>query len=346
MTEVIKMFTGGFWRYVVAWLLPCAGFLSAIVLTIYPSVKSLPILSSIDAVATSDSTLGALIFGGIVFGASAILALCYEPIYRLWEGYPWPRPLFMAWRSLELKRFKTIARKINTWVEQAQQAKKTRDIDILAYSSTRAALQREALRLFPRYKVDFLPTRLGNGLRAAERYGYERYGLDTQVLWYELGAVAPEPLSQDLDSVRGMVDFFISAATLSCIYTLIAFIVAMVDTSWVLVCYAVVSIVISRLSYLRAARGVGAIAKAQQAIVNVSRGKLADLFGLRLPIDLGDEREMWAAVAAFVLAGDAMGQDTLRPWRKLPSIEQKDNNDGYITVRSGVSHPGRRRPRA
>ncbi len=234
--------------------------------------------------------------------------------------------------------------RINTYRELTQKAKKDDHYDMVAYSSTREALLREAYKLFPGYARDFLPTRLGNALRAAERYGYERYCLDTQVLWYELGAVTPEPLSQDLDSVRGMVDFFVSAATLSVIYALITASVATAKTDWVFAVCALVGVVLSRLSYLRAARGVGAIAKTQQAIVNVSRGKLAGLFGLAVPADMHDEKEMWSALVAFVRDGTADDQDPLQAWRKPATVEGKDDNDGFVTVRASVSHPRRRQP--
>src|SRR5215469_581022 len=133
MTDIVKLFTGGFWRYVVAWLLPCVVFLSALLLTAYPSVKSLPALRHIDALASSNSTLGAVIFGAAALGISVVLALCYEPVYRLWEGYPWPRPLFIAGRSREIKRYKSLAKRINTHVARAQEAKDAKDNSLAAY---------------------------------------------------------------------------------------------------------------------------------------------------------------------------------------------------------------------
>ena len=65
--------------------------------------------------------------------------------------------------------------------------------------------------MYPEASSDVLPTRLGNGHRAFERYGESRYGLDSQSLWYELLAVAPPTSRSEVDETRSPVDFFISA---------------------------------------------------------------------------------------------------------------------------------------
>jgi hypothetical protein len=345
VADIVKLFTNGFWRYVIAWLLPCAAFLAGFLLTIYPSIKSLPILASITSATHSNFGLGALIFGGITLGISALLALSYEPIYRVWEGYPWPKRFFIIGRNHELKRYKKLAVRIDTYIDQAEEAEAANDYSSAAFSSNKEALLRELYQLFPVYEVDFLPTRLGNALRAAERYGYERYGLDTQVLWYELGAVAPEPLAEDLYSARGMVDFFVSAATLSWFYAIIAIILAIVKRDLIFLCYALAAVLVSRLSYLRAARGTGAIAKAQQAIVNVSRSKLAELFGLTIPIDIGKEKEMWSALIAFISEGSAEDQRHLQAWQNFAPVTPKGNGDSSGIIGSSISSAGKRRNR-
>ncbi|HUJ82632.1 MAG TPA: hypothetical protein VLW83_12175 [Candidatus Acidoferrales bacterium] len=329
MADIVKMFTSGFWRYVVSWVLPCAAFLGGLLLTVYPSIKNLPVLKSIDTVASADTTLGLFIFGGVTLGISAVLALSYEPIYRLWEGYTWPKPLFMFGRGREIERYRSLKTKRNTNLKLAKKASEEHNDDLTAYHSTKRALLGERSQQFPEYEEDFLPTRLGNGLRAAERYGYERYGLDSQTLWYELGAATPEDLAEELNAARGVVDFFISAATLSSLYVLIAIGAALAKLDWVFACYALIAVIISRLSYLHAARSTDAIAGAQRAIVNVSRNKLASLFNLAVPDDIDREQAMWRALKAFVVNGKS---DALRRWRKPASQDQKEEqeNDGAV----------------
>ena len=57
--------------------------------------------------------------------------------------------------------------------------------------------------------LDDAPTRLGNAIRRLEEYGHNRYRLDSQALWYELTAAAPKQLSQQVDTARAGVDFFV-----------------------------------------------------------------------------------------------------------------------------------------
>jgi hypothetical protein len=336
VADIVKVFTSGFWRYVVAWLLPCAIFLGGLLLTVYPSIKTLPLVTRIDTVASGDTTVGLFIFGGVTLGISAVLALSYEPIYRLWEGYPWPKPLFIFGRKRELKRYRSLKKKRNAYVRRAKKASEAGKDDLTAYVLTRRALLGEEVQQFPKYE-DFLPTRLGNGLRAAERYGYDRYGLDTQALWYELGTATPPDLAEELNAARGVVDFFISAATLSWVYVVIAIGAALAKLDWVFACYALVALVVGRLSYLRAARSTGAIAQAEQAIVNVSRGKLADLFSLAVPDHIDQERAMWQALKAFVVDGES---DALQKWRKPASQDQKE--DGAVGAARPAARPQER----
>jgi hypothetical protein len=331
VADIVKMFTSGFWRYVVAWVVPCAAFLGALLLTVYPSIKALPVLTSIDTVASADTALGLFIFGGVTLGISAVLALSYEPIYRIWEGYTWPKPLFIFGRKREIERYRSLKKKRIAYLDRAE-ADESDDDDLPAYYSTRRALLGEKGQQFPEYQEDFLPSRLGNGLRAAERYGYDRYGLDTQTLWYELGTATPESLAEELNAARGVVDFFISAATLSWIYALIAIGAALARLDWVFACYALIAPIVGRLSYLRAVRSTGAIAKAERAIVNVSRSKLADLFSLTVPDDIDQERAMWRALKAFVVDGES---DGLREWRKPASQDQKGEEGAGRAVGDG-----------
>lgn len=59
-----------------------------------------------------------------------------------------------------------------------------------------------ALRQYPTDKTDFLPTHLGNILRAAERRPYDRYGLDAIVCWSRLWLLLPETARKDIQEAR------------------------------------------------------------------------------------------------------------------------------------------------
>jgi hypothetical protein len=54
------------------------------------------------------------------------------------------------------------------------------------------------LRQFPVLEADFLPFRLGNILRAAERRPFDRYGLDSIICWPRLWLLLPDSAKKDL----------------------------------------------------------------------------------------------------------------------------------------------------
>ena len=60
----------------------------------------------------------------------------------------------------------------------------------------------------------FLPTRIGNILRAAERRPADKYGLDTITLWPHLRLPLPETTRQELRAVRASLDIALAAANL------------------------------------------------------------------------------------------------------------------------------------
>ena len=81
-------------------------------------------------------------------------------------------------------------------------------------------LQLEKRHSFPIHRKQVVPTKSGNAIRTLEEYGFDRYRLDSQVLWTELWASVPESLRQDHDRARAGVDFFVNTLDLLVAYGL------------------------------------------------------------------------------------------------------------------------------
>jgi hypothetical protein len=61
---------------------------------------------------------------------------------------------------------------------------------------------RGELREMPEADIDFMPTRLGNLLRATERTPIRKYGLDPIVCWSRLWMLIPDAVKKDLQEAR------------------------------------------------------------------------------------------------------------------------------------------------
>jgi hypothetical protein len=166
-----------------------------------------------------------------------------------------------------------------------------------------------------------MPTKLGNVLKAAERYGKERYGIDTVILWYRLATVAPAEIRQVLVDARADMDRWIGALAVTGFFAL-----ATVHASYVsgergpLVAGAF-SVALTPLLYSFGVRAAGNYGQALRALVDVSRFELAKAFGIELPEDANAERELWGAVSN--LAAWGMGFRMTPVWEgKVDSAKQ------------------------
>ncbi len=146
-----------------------------------------------------------------------------------------------------------------------------------------------------------MPTKLGNAMRSMEAYGAEKYGLDSQIMWFELLDVAPASLQSALEDVS------LEADTLVCgIYTALALAAAALaggawranygteDTKlWVV---SAVSIALTVIFY-RVLLGTAANwAFAIKSMIDGSRSLLREKYRLRAPTSAEDEKRMWEAL--------------------------------------------------
>jgi hypothetical protein len=169
------------------------------------------------------------------------------------------------------------------------------------------ALQQSLLTEQMRYPVaddQVAPTRLGNAIRRLETYAYDRYQLDSQALWYELTAVAPKPLRQDIDRARAGVDFFVCLLYGQLLVAAAALVSlgAPHPHDVTLVVTAAVLIVLTPVWYRLAWATTDDWASAVRALVDLGRKPLAESLGLSLPRELDREREMWLRYSQMVLS--------------------------------------------
>lgn len=140
----------------------------------------------------------------LAVGASAaVVSQLAAPTLRLLEGYwpPWTGPLR---RHLAHRLACRAGAEAPAW-QRAYAAVQPPNTPNAEQFSVYIRLERRRRRrpLAPGY---FMPTRIGNILRAAERRPVEKYGLETIILWPRLWLLLPETTRQELLSARTSLD--------------------------------------------------------------------------------------------------------------------------------------------
>jgi hypothetical protein len=280
MTELFSAVTRGVSRFALTWLLPSAVVLGVFFLVAGSTAGSSPAIHRVAEVAGGGPVAAVAIFTLSALTLSTLLAYGSLPIYRLLEGYSLPDRMKRRWTASQTRRF---ARLSNT-------------AEVLASLGRDAGDVRELLKLYPDDPADIRATRLGNALRGLETYGTTRYGLNSQALWYELLAVAPGTIREDLYENRGAVDLFVSALVHALALAIACLVVAGWYGSVANLVVVLISILLMRPFYDGAVRNVLEWRYSVQALINVSRADLAARLGFVFPESFDLERWLWQSL--------------------------------------------------
>lgn len=147
----------------------------------------------------------ALLVGGllvVVVSSSAVQRLDLT-VLRWLEGYwPWWLRWLKDWLAgRKYRYFHRKQERFNLLVDKEEQAKEEhRSIPVKEHRE-RLALSLK-LRLVPELEEHYMPTKLGNILRAAENYPFERYGLVMNTCWPRLWLLLPDEAKKEITEAR------------------------------------------------------------------------------------------------------------------------------------------------
>ncbi|MFD5346870.1 hypothetical protein ACFWJY_24645 [Streptomyces anulatus] len=318
MNDIAKGALGGAWTLLVGWILPTAVNLAVFLLAVAPSLRDLGPLRRLYGAAGLPTGL-TLLTGALLLGL--IANACQNALYRLLEGYLlWPARAYTAGcrRSMRGKaalgdrlnvlRLERRAREQGTLQSaEAQQLAQLLSDAHMARTAARdrrstavqRALLQERFARFPIADDQIAPTRLGNAIRRFEEYGWDRYRLDTQLLWNELTGCVPDQIRRQAELARTSVDFFVALMVGHVVVAIAAVLALASDNAdpWRLLSVAVVLGALVPAWYRSAVTSTDEWAAAVRALVNTGRKPLAAALGLVLPDTLSAEREMWAMVS-------------------------------------------------
>jgi len=230
--------------------------------------------------ARSGSIVAAFIFGFVVLTMSILIAYSSLPIYQILEGYS--IPAFIR-RPLLRRQQRAFVRM------QAEQRRYVLGLP--------ANVTADDFRRFPQ-RIDYVrATRLGNALTAFEHWGRDRYGLDTQTMWYELYGVSADQVRRDVEDGRSPVDFFVSMVANMCALILASAVCVVFAPPTRIRAAIIIFVAVAAIpaSYNLAVRNVVDWSLSVKAMVNIGRVHLADALSLEMPATLDEEREMWSA---------------------------------------------------
>lgn len=148
----------------------------------------------------------------ILVGASAnFINSIRSYILRILEGF-WPK-MFDSVRNILINRQIEIRKKKRLrWHELSTKFHYFEGLKDPLLNKDEIKEYREYLRLdddlnnYPLNYNNYLPTNIGNRLKAAEEYPRIRYGLDTMIVWPRLWLLLPDQTQKELTAIRLLMD--------------------------------------------------------------------------------------------------------------------------------------------
>jgi hypothetical protein len=302
-----KDFTGVFSRYfIVGFFLPA--FFVLVALSQFASSALLP---SVYEQQKGQGAILVLAFCALVAGLVA-LAL-WEPIVRLFEGYPleslsrrsgrnrhrwlslwfYVRPVYDSLRGREERRYKAlVVRRDHLWHGPEANRRVRQNARILD-------------RLFPSREDLLLPTRVGNAIRAFEEYSTLRWGLDGIAVWPRVETVLSDQEQRLHADAKGDFAFLIIGSLGAFTLGVVLLIDAIVHHPLAFGAAWIAYLVPFTASYFLYRSSVGAAVRwgtEVRASIDMHRIDLYQRIGIRVPT-LDDEPVVARELSDFLLYG-------------------------------------------
>lgn len=189
-------------------------------------------------------------------------------------------------------------------------------------NSEEAALQRDRdyEQIYYRFPLpdesdDIMPTRLGNILKNAELYSYQRYNIDAVIMWPRLYPILlKEEFIETFQKAKGAFDLLVVISFLS---TLFAFASSAIllrfggSQTLFLLCF-LGGILVAHLAYLAALEAAMTYGQLLKSAFDLYKDKLIENMGYEQPKSLEKEREFWKNICQLIYRSEAQDHKVLR----------------------------------
>lgn len=254
----------------------------------------------------NEQLLLSLLGGAVVWFISGLMASNWRKIVRLYEGYPLSRWLDRGTRRPRIDR---------------------RNVPGIGFHlKQKSRLKRDPAQYYLRYprsaRDKTLPTTIGNVLLAGERYGLDRYGFETNLLWTRFAWCLPEKhqisLEQFKEEHQLPLALSFTAATFSWVSGITILLTRGSPGLFVLTTGLGVALAVA--AYLLAIERTEEYAEQLRATIDLHHTKLRDVWAGTIP---DEDMEFWFHDAKeFVLQGQ-QGLDSVREARARQQTDQE-----------------------
>lgn len=150
-----------------------------------------------------------------------------------------------------------------------------------------------------------MPTRLGNILKNAELYPFQRYQVDSVLMWPRIYVILPKEYATLLGDAKASLDLMLVISALSGLFALVSgsyFLI--VDGPWYyfLVCFSG-GLILARLAYCSALQAAIPYAQLIKSAFDLYREDLLDKMGYKRPKSLDAEIKLWDNLCKLVYRG-------------------------------------------
>ncbi len=183
----------------------------------------------------------------------------------------------------------------------------------------------EWLALYPPdyHPGELMPTRFGNILRASEIYAYDRYGVDSSVIWTRLRPLLPQDIITPLEDKMASIDFMLLVAVLAAPFSFFWCIVLAIYTRRLdLFLLCSLGWPLAWICYKSALQAATAFSEQLKAIFDLHRNDLLDKLGYPIPEDVDEQRELWGNLADFFRESIPLPLEPVK-LSKLQALRQK-----------------------
>lgn len=280
------------------------------VVPLLPPSYQIPI--HIEKIAVGDEKWQAVFLTFLVLILTGLLYDLNIPIIRMYEGYPWRGSLLG--RSLRQLQIKRRQRAISLREEGAELRKKmlATPNEFAEAAGLHSRIGQFLNSELPDSDGLVLPTRLGNVIRAFERYPSQAYGIDAIALWPRLVGKLDAAFASTVDEAKTSFDFMLNMSFLCGLTSLIILAIGIVfplPLRWTFVSGLVLKLLLflflTVIFYYFAVNRAHDWGSQVKSAFDLYRFDLLKALGYeQRPLSYQEERALWSKISSQILFPD------------------------------------------